>query len=147
MNIVGDATKARLIAAFIDNLFAAAFMLIVVALIPKSLPAVRAILIVVGYLSYFVALEATWSRTVGKYFQGLVVRKLDGSRCDLRAAIIRSLLRLVEVNPVLFGALPAGLVIIASERNQRLGDELAGTVVVSDELKWETDNCAADQPD
>jgi len=142
MNIVGDATKARAIAAFIDNLLASAFMLFVVAIVPESLPAVKGSLIIVGYLGYFAVLEATWSRTVGKYFQGLIVRKLDGSRCDWKAAIIRTLLRIVEVNPVLFGALPAGLIIIFSERKQRLGDELAGTVVVSDKLVWKPEDLA-----
>ena len=70
-------------------------------------------------------------------FQGLVVRKLDGSRCDWKAALIRSALRLVEVNPLLLGGLPAGLVIIASERKQRIGDLLAGTLVVSAASQWD----------
>jgi len=35
------------------------------------------------------------------------------------------------------GGLPAGLAIIASERKQRIGDLLAGTVVVSSKLIWD----------
>jgi uncharacterized RDD family membrane protein YckC len=38
---------------------------------------------------------------------------------------------LVEANPLLLGGLPAGIAILASERNQRLGDLAAGTLVVS----------------
>jgi uncharacterized RDD family membrane protein YckC len=76
---------------------------------------------------------------LGKYFQGLIVRKLDGGRCDWRAALIRGGLRIIEVNPLLLGGLPAGLFVISTDRKQRLGDMLAGTVVVSDKLKWEVD--------
>ena len=136
--IVGDATKARLIAFFIDHLIAFALMLLVVANVPEQLPLLKALFFFLIYLAYFVVLEASWSRTFGKFFQGLVVRKLDGSRCDFTGALIRGFLRIFEVNPLLFGGLPAGLVIIFSQRKQRIGDLLAGTVVVSDTLVWDT---------
>lgn len=138
MNITGDASKARIMALVIDSFIALALMMLAVASVPESLPLVKALFFVSIYLGYFVVLEAVWSRTLGKFVQGLVVRKLDGSRCDWSAALIRGLLRIVEVNPLLFGGLPAGLVIIASERKQRIGDLLAGTVVVSDKLIWES---------
>jgi len=136
MTMIGDASKARLIAVFIDHLFAFALMLSVLAFVPESLPVVKAILFFVVYLAYFVVLEALWSRTFGKLFQGLVVRKLDGRPCDWKAALVRSALRIIEVNPLLFGGLPAGLVIIASERKQRIGDLLAGTLVVPNGAQW-----------
>lgn len=137
MTINGDASKARLIANFIDHLFAFASMLIVVGLVPESFSVLKGVLFFLVPLAYFVLLEALWSRTLGKFFQGLVVRKLDGSRCDWRAALLRSGLRILEVNPLLFGGLPAGLAIISSERKQRIGDMLAGTLVVSNKLVWE----------
>jgi uncharacterized RDD family membrane protein YckC len=139
MNIVGDASKARLIAVFIDHLIAFALMLLVVALVPESFPVVKGVFFFLIYLAYFVVLEALWSRTLGKYFQGLMVRKLDGSRCDWRASLIRGGLRILEVNPLLLGGIPAGIAVISSSRRQRIGDMLAGTVVVSDKLKWEGD--------
>lgn len=135
--VKGDASKARIIALFIDHLIGFALMLFVVAWVPENLPAVKAVLFFLVYLAYFVVLEAVWSRTLGKFFQGLLVRKLDGTRCDWKAALIRGALRIVEVNPLLFGGLPAGLVIISNARHQRIGDLLAGTVVVSDKLVWE----------
>jgi uncharacterized RDD family membrane protein YckC len=134
MNLVGDASKARLIASFLDNFIAFATMLFMVALVPKEFPTIKAILFFLVYLAYFIVLEALWSRTLGKYFQGLIVRKLDGTRCDWTAALIRGGLRILEVNPLLFGGIPAGLVIILTSRKQRLGDILAQTVVVSDKL-------------
>ena len=138
MTIIGDASKARLMALFIDHIIAFTLMLIAVAFVPDSLPLVKAVFFFFIYLAYFVVLEALWSPTLGKFVQGLVVRKLDGNRCDWTAALIRGSLRIVEVNPLLLGGLPAGLVIIASERKQRIGDLLAGTVVVSNKLIWES---------
>jgi uncharacterized RDD family membrane protein YckC len=102
MRIIADASKARLIAAFIDHLIAFALMLLVVALVPEELPTLKAILFFLVYLAYFIVLESLWSRTLGKFFQGLVIRKLDGRPCDLTAALIRSGLRILEVNPLLF---------------------------------------------
>lgn len=98
MQTVGDASKARLIAAFIDNLIGLAFMLIVVGVMPEDFSTARAILIPTGYLGYFILSEALWSRTLGKYLQGLVVRKIDGSRCDWKASLIRNVFRVIEVN-------------------------------------------------
>ena len=87
-----------------------------------------------AHLAYFFVFEALWSRTPGKYLFGLRVCQLDGSRCTLRSAMLRTLLRVIEVNPLLFGALPAGIVLLITERKQRLGDILAGTVVISNKI-------------
>ena len=135
--MVGDASKARLIALFIDNLIAFALTLLVVAFVPESLPMLKALFFFLIYFAYFAVMEALWSRTLGKLSQGLVVRKLDGSRCDWKASLIRSASRIIEVNPLLLGGFPAGLIIIFSERKQRLGDQLAGTLVVSTSLQWD----------
>lgn len=145
MNIVGDASKARLIAAFIDNIIAFGLMLVVVGAVPEGLLTLRAILVVGGYLGYFFLMEALFARTVGKYFQGLIVRKLDGTKGDWTSALVRTLFRILEVNPALFGGLPAGLVIMSSERKQRLGDIFADTVVVSDKLKWDREDVPIDE--
>lgn len=146
--MIGDASKARLIAAFIDHLIAFGLMMLVVAFVPESLPLVKAVLFFLIYLAYFVMLEGLWSRTFGKFFQGLIVRKVDGTPCDWKAALIRGGLRIFEVNPLLLGGLPAGLVIIASARKQRIGDLLAGTLVVPNGVIWEPgpDELAADPP-
>jgi uncharacterized RDD family membrane protein YckC len=136
VEIVGDTSKARLLAAFIDHLLAFGLMLLIVALMPEKSALLKGSLFFIAYLAYYVILEALWSRTLGKYFQRLVVRKLDGSHCSWKAALIRGMARVIEVNPLLLGGLPAGLVIISTERKQRIGDLLAGTVVVSIDVKW-----------
>jgi uncharacterized RDD family membrane protein YckC len=140
MELVGDATKARFIATFFDNLIAIFLSFAAVSLVPERLPIMKGIVLIFVYLGYFVLFEALWSRTLGKYFQGLVVRKLDGSLCDWKAALLRSGTRVLEVNPVLFGGIPAGLFVISTERKQRLGDLLAGTLVVSDKQDLTTEN-------
>jgi uncharacterized RDD family membrane protein YckC len=118
-------------------------MMVAVGLMPETWSVVRAILIVAGYLGYFLISEGLWGRTLGKYFQGLVVRNLNGERAGWTAALIRTVLRVVEVNPALFGAIPAGLVVISSARKQRIGDMLAGTLVVPDSLTWSASDVAA----
>jgi len=145
--MIGDASKARLIAVFIDHLIAFALTMLVLAFVPESLPMVKAVFFFLIYLAYFVVMETLFSRTLGKLFQGLVVRKLDGSRCDWKAALIRSALRIVEVNPLLLGGLPAGLVIITSERKQRIGDILAGTLVVSTASQWDDNSLSNVDPE
>jgi uncharacterized RDD family membrane protein YckC len=136
MDIVGDTSKARLLAAFTDHLLAFGLMLLIVGLMPEESVLLKASLFFIAYLAYYIILEALWSRTLGKYFQGLVVRKLDGSPCGWKAALIRGATRVIEVNPLLLGGLPAGLVIISTQRKQRIGDLLAGTVVISANARW-----------
>jgi uncharacterized RDD family membrane protein YckC len=137
LEVTGDTSKARLIAAFIDHLFALGLMLLIVALLPGDSALIKGLCFFLVYLAYYIVLEALWSRTLGKFFQGLVVRKLDGSPCDWKAALIRSATRIIEVNPLLLGGLPAGLVIISTKRKQRIGDLLAGTVVISVNTRWD----------
>lgn len=119
MNVKGDATKARIYAAIIDNLLALITMAVLASLIGEHFPSAAIVVIAVGYLAYFFVLEAVWSRTLGKFSQGLVVRRLDGNPAGWSEAVIRSVLRLIESNPALLGGLPAGLIIISSGLHQR----------------------------
>jgi uncharacterized RDD family membrane protein YckC len=79
---------------------------------------------------YFPVCEALWGRTVGKLLTGLVVIDRDGRPPGFVKAILRTLLRLVEVNPLLLGGIPAAIAVVASKNRQRLGDMLARTYVV-----------------
>lgn len=129
----GNAGKPRILAFIIDNLLASILAIAMVALLKVNHPLINGAILSLTYLGYYLVFEALWSRPPGKLIQGLEVCKLDGSCCDFKAAMIRTILRLFEVNPVLLGGLPAGMAIISSERNQRLGDRLAGTIVRSKE--------------
>jgi uncharacterized RDD family membrane protein YckC len=82
------------------------------------------------YFLYYFLFEWLFSATPGKLLTGLTVRYTDGSRLGAKAAFIRTLTRLIEVNPLLLGGLPAAIIVRKSRRHQRWGDQLAGTVVV-----------------
>ncbi len=79
---------------------------------------------------YFVALEGAWGRTLGKLITGTVVVDRDGRAPGMLKAVTRTLLRVVEVDPLLIGGLPAGIALLATKRHQRVGDLFAGTYVV-----------------
>ena len=86
--------------------------------------------VVVVWLGYFIAFE-TWSgRTPGKVIIGLRVVDANGDAPGFRKAMIRAIVSLIELNPVLFGGLPAAIVVFGSEKRQRLGDMAAGTYVL-----------------
>jgi len=79
-------------------------------------------------LVYFVVMEATLGATIGKLMLNLrVVMAADGSAIGWQAAIVRNLLRIVDG----FAFYLVGFVLICTWKNrQRLGDRVAGTVVV-----------------
>jgi uncharacterized RDD family membrane protein YckC len=74
-------------------------------------------------------MESIWSRSLGKIFTGLEITNKDGGKINGKQALIRTIFRIFEVNPLLIGGLPASLFIIFSRRKQRIGDILAKTVV------------------
>ncbi|MDX6540137.1 MAG: hypothetical protein QOI71_1747 [Gaiellales bacterium] len=71
--------------------------------------------------------EARTGQTPGKRLTGLEVRYLDGTPCDLRAAIIRNVFRFLDWFPGIY--LIGGFAIAGNRRRQRLGDQAAGTSV------------------
>lgn len=80
--------------------------------------------------AYFAICEGVLGTTPGKRIFGLrVVRASDGRRCGPFAAIVRTVLRLVD--NMLF-SLPGITAIVSSPRRQRLGDRAAKTLVVSE---------------
>src|SRR5258706_5863846 len=130
MDLIGDASKARIFALIIDNLLACLISILTVGLIHTENPILGGTVVCTTYLAYFFVFEMFWSRTPGKFLHGLVVRNIDGTRCSLRSHLIRTLTRILEANPILLGGIPAGIAIFSSARKQCIGDVLAGTVVV-----------------
>jgi uncharacterized RDD family membrane protein YckC len=127
---IGDATKSRIYAFVIDNFLAIAAAVAVLAALKTESPVVGGVTVCLVYLSYYFVFEALWSKTPGKLFNRLEVRRLDGRPCGVKESLIRTLARIIEANPVLFGGLPAGIIVMSSEQRQRLGDMLAGTAVI-----------------
>ena len=79
------------------------------------------------YFIYFIILEGLFGATPGKWVVGVRVRQEDGTACGMKKSFIRNLLRLVD--GVLF-YLVGVIFILKSFKKQRLGDRLAGTVVL-----------------
>ena len=130
-DLIGEKGKARIIAFILDNLFASLAAIVTVGIIKSENPIVSGTLLCLTYLLYFFLFETLWSRTPGKLLQGLQVRSSDGGPCTVKQTLIRTLTRIFEANPILFGGIPAGIAIISSQQRQRIGDILAGSVVVS----------------
>ncbi len=78
-------------------------------------------------LGYFIVTEAALGATLGKLAAGIRVQTTEGQPLNTRAAIIRNLVRIIDVIGVyLVGAIS----VLVTERKQRLGDLAADTVVV-----------------
>jgi uncharacterized RDD family membrane protein YckC len=87
------------------------------------------VLLPAWWLGYFIAFETLWrGRTLGKAALGLRVVTREGAPVRFRHAAIRGLLGLVDF--FLFGGFIAVVFILFSRDNQRLGDMVAGTLVL-----------------
>jgi uncharacterized RDD family membrane protein YckC len=79
-------------------------------------------------IGYYTVLEARSGQTLGKRLINLKVVKLEGAApIDMQAAIVRNVLRLVD--GFLFYLIGA-IAVWTSDKKQRLGDRVAGTIVV-----------------
>jgi uncharacterized RDD family membrane protein YckC len=91
-----------------------------------------AIVIIAGfviYYGYFAFFEAAWNgQTPGKRFAQLRVMKDDGRPISAYDSIARNLLRIVDQLPAFYGV--AIFSVLISKQNKRIGDFVAGTVVV-----------------
>jgi len=133
---------SRFLALAIDYLLQAAgyFVLVVIAIAAFSLSAfaqraslwTMAALVFVFFsvqLGYFAIFESVWNgQTPGKRWTHLRVIKDSGRPISAYDAILRNLLRIVDVLPSLYAT---GLItMLISSENKRVGDYAAGTVVV-----------------
>jgi uncharacterized membrane protein SpoIIM required for sporulation/uncharacterized RDD family membrane protein YckC len=102
------------------------------------------------FLAYFVLLEAlNGGRTVGKQLVGIRVVMDTGRPVTGTAAAVRGLFRLLDCYLPVLPFLPGLVLIFLQQRNQRLGDLVAGTIVVRDRpMDWTLGPAAAplDEP-
>lgn len=116
--VIETAILAVLMVAFTDFFVAPnsdAFALSIVGLVPI-------------YLLYTFCFEWRYTRTPGKKRMGLLVVEADGSRLGLRTAAVRNIVRYVDWLPA--GYAVGWLLARRSSTGKRLGDRLAGTLVV-----------------
>jgi uncharacterized RDD family membrane protein YckC len=91
-----------------------------------------ALLLLIQYIvetGYFIFWEvSTGGRSPGKFAVGLRVIRRDGLPIDVRSSVIRNLMRIVDLLP---GEYLIGITsILLSPAGERLGDHVAGTIVV-----------------
>jgi uncharacterized RDD family membrane protein YckC len=87
------------------------------------------LILVVLWLFYFTYFESATGQTLGKRAMGIrVVDPTTGRPPTLTMALVRSVVRIVDWLPFLY--LVGFLVALVTSRRQRLGDLLAGTVVI-----------------
>ena len=128
---------SRSIAFVIDlvvEFVAAGFLLGVVNNLGLESAAVAALdvaLLVIVFIGYPAVLETAWSgKTLGKAALGLRATRDDGGPLRFRHALVRSLTRyLVDGLPPVLG-LPGVISMLVSSRGKRIGDVLAGTLVL-----------------
>ena len=79
-------------------------------------------------LAYFAMLESSGSgKTLGKLIAGIRVADVNGGKASFSQALMRNFLRLVDG---LVFYIVGIVLILKSDREQRLGDRIAGTVVL-----------------
>jgi uncharacterized RDD family membrane protein YckC len=137
---------SRMLAAVVDGLVqgVAVFAIIVVAialgamadpfgpggdLVVGSVYAILLLLLGLLFFLYKLLLEAFWNgQTLGKRVVGIRVVKANGLPVDFLQVLVRNLMRIVDYLPGYY--ILGSIVVLASHRGQRLGDMVAGTVVV-----------------
>lgn len=77
---------------------------------------------------YYIYLEGEYGQTIGKMALGLAVVTEDGDQIGYGEAAIRTVVRIVDVLPILY--LLGFIVMLVTDRKQRIGDIAANTVVV-----------------
>ncbi|MFQ3587099.1 MAG: RDD family protein [Fimbriimonadaceae bacterium] len=98
-------------------------------LVEPFLGAILAVIFALGPIFYFVLFEGFWNgQTLGKKAMGLRVRMVDGTPITLGAAFARNVARFGDFFPVLY--LVGLIAMFTNPRSQRLGDMIAGTVVL-----------------
>ncbi|HEX9060541.1 MAG TPA: RDD family protein, partial [Clostridia bacterium] len=81
------------------------------------------------FIAYYLVIEALTGYTLGKLILKIRVVDNDFNPPGFLKSLIRTSLRLIELNPLLFGGVPAGIIAATSKNKQRLGDIAAGTYV------------------
>lgn len=132
----------RIIAAMLDALIQGILLAVVlfgliavgsdiggdVGFLLLGLISIAATIVLVGYPVTFETLNG--GRTPGKSALGIRVLSITGAPVGFWASTIRNLFRLVDFLPT--GYAVGAFTILASERNQRLGDLAASTIVIRD---------------
>jgi uncharacterized RDD family membrane protein YckC len=132
---------SRMVGAALDTLVQVVLFAILLALAVRAAgdEALAAALTLVAYVlaavGYPLVLETLWGgRTLGKAAMGLRAVRDDGAPVRFRQALVRALLWAIVEGPLPLLGVPAVVSSMVSDRGKRLGDLLAGTVVVQERI-------------
>jgi uncharacterized RDD family membrane protein YckC len=131
IDLVVAGLGSRFMSSLVDSALQAAliFPLLLLAEVTEAGVAIASLggfLVVFGYPIVFDALLD--GRTVGRRLTGLRLVTEDGGRVGFLAAAVRNIVRLVDFLPTMYSV--GAIAVVASPRNQRIGDLAAGTLVV-----------------
>lgn len=125
---------SRAVALICDTVAQFVAMMLILGLIGATLKGIWAgvaavLTAFVIYTGYFTVFEILWNgRTPGKRMVGLRTIKEDGRNLTVLESILRNVIRWVDLLP---GIYLVGLVVmLIDRRNRRLGDMVAGSLVV-----------------
>ncbi len=129
-------TLSRFLAWLVDTVVALMIAMAVImglSVVMAAFPGfASALVFVVWFLidwGYSIFLESLWSgQTIGKKLLGLRVIQESGVRVGFYQSVLRNLARPIDRLPAFY--LVGGIAMLASKSQQRLGDMLAGTIVV-----------------
>jgi uncharacterized RDD family membrane protein YckC len=125
---------SRFVAAILDalvqaGLIAAAALLLFVPDFGGVGYAVFVVVLFLVFFAYDILFEVLASgRTLGKRWTGLRVVRVGGAPVGFLTSTARNVMRLVDMIPGVYGV--GALSILVTRKNQRLGDVVAGTLVV-----------------
>jgi uncharacterized RDD family membrane protein YckC len=119
----------RWAATLVDYLLIALSFTLLLA-VPEDRQVAASALLLALAVAYYIVLEHRYGATLGKLAFGLRIVDATGAKPTYGQASVRTLLRLIEVNPLAIGGIPAAIAVIASKRRQRLGDMAAQTFVL-----------------
>lgn len=125
-----DVIIRRWFAMWVDFLFALPLLALVSWVFGQFSDTAFLLLACASLVAYHAVFESLLGATPGKWFAGIRVVDEFGDPPRLWKSVVRAVTRLVEVNPLLLGGLPAGLIADNTKYRQRLGDLLTGVFVV-----------------
>jgi uncharacterized RDD family membrane protein YckC len=128
---------SRALAKAVDVAIAGAALLLSLALVALAADGLEAsgatvvVLVVstLGLFAYPAVAEGRWGTTVGKAACGLRVVTVEGGPVGVRHGLIRAALQVVDIVLLPIGVIGAASM-LASPLDQRVGDRVAGTVVL-----------------
>src|SRR3954471_18509490 len=134
-------TGSRMVGAALDAVVQILLFTVLLALAARAAndEALGAALFLVAYViaavGYPLTLETLWNgKTLGKAAMGLRAVRDDGLPMRFRQALVRALMRAIVEGPAPLLGVPAIICSMLSDRGKRIGDVMAGTVVLQERI-------------